>query len=239
MLTITGFFIISLAIGFGAALQGSVGYGMALLASPILVLVDSRFVPGPFLLAAQVLSILVVLRERQAIDLGGVKWAIVGRIPGSIIAGMLLLAITETAITLTFGILILFAVALSLAGLRFPPKKSNLVLAGMLSAVMGTIATVGGPPMAIVYQDVSSPRLRSTLSGYFFIGTLFSLTTLFIIGRFGSYEFILSLTLIPGILIGYLASSHILPLLNEKHTRHAVLAIAAISGILVIVRQII
>ena len=239
MLTLTGFFIISLAIGLGAALQGSVRYGMALLASPILVLVDSRFIPGPFLLEAQVLSILVVLRERQAIDLGGVKWAIVGRIPGSIIAGVLLLAITETAISLTFGILVLLAVALSLAGLRFPPKKSNLILAGMLSAVMGTIATLGGPPMAIVYQDASSPRLPSTLSGYFLIGALLSLTTLFIVGRFGSYELILSLTLIPGILIGYLASSHILPLLNEKHTRHAVLAIAAISGILVIVRQII
>lgn len=233
-----GLLWISLAIGMGAALQGSVGYGMALLASPILILVEPRLIPGPYLLGSQLLSILMIIRERQSVDVRGVKWSLVGRIPGTILAGYLLAVITQRTLVLTFGFLVLLGVAISLTGVRFPPRPRNLLFAGMLSAVMGTIATIGGPPMALVYQDASGDQLRSTLSGYFILGGIMSLVTLIAVGRFGQEELWLSATLLPGILIGYLISSHLLPLLKSQNTRLAVLVIAAVSGVVVIVGQL-
>ena len=55
--------------------------------------------------------------------------------------------------TLLFGGLILLGVCLSLSGLRLPPIRGVLVGAGALSGVMGTVASIGGPPMALLYQD--------------------------------------------------------------------------------------
>lgn len=237
-ITMDGLLKITLAIGLGAALQGSVGYGMALLASPFLIMIDPRLIPGPYLLGSQLLSLLMVLRERHSIDFYGVKWALFGRLPGTIVAGYLLATISEKAMVLTFGALVLLGVIISVAGVRFPPRPKNLFVAGMVSAIMGTIATIGGPPMALVYQDATSDSLRSTLSGYFIVGGLISLTTLIVIGRFGLYELCLSVALLPGILIGYLVSSQLLPLLKRQNTRAAVLMIATVSGVLVIVRQI-
>ena len=238
-LSTSGLIMIFIAMGLGAALQGSVGYGMALIASPLLILVEPRLIPGPYLLASQLLSILMILRERRSIDFYGLKWALLGRIPGTVLAGYLLAVISENVMVLMFGFLVLLGVVISVAGVRFPPRPKNLFFAGLLSAIMGTIATIGGPPMALVYQDASGDELRSTLSGYFIIGGFFSLAALMVIGRFGLVELWLSATLLPGIILGYLISSRILPLLRRQNTRTAVLVIAAVSGLVVILREMI
>jgi uncharacterized membrane protein YfcA len=234
-----GLAIIFLVMAAGAALQGSVGYGMALIASPILILVEPKLIPGPYLLGSLLLSVFMILRERKAIDLRGLKWALVGRIPGTILAGYLLAIISEEAMILTFGILLLLGVAISVAGIRFPPRPRNLVFAGLLSAVMGTIATIGGPPMALVYQDANGEELRSTLSGYFIIGGLFSIVTLAAVGKFGAAELWLAAAIVPGTVFGYLVSSWLLPHLNHQLTRASVLVVAAVSALVVILRVVV
>ena len=52
----------------GAVLQGSVGFGLGLVGVPLLVLIDPVFVPGPLLLGAFLLNLLISLREQTAID---------------------------------------------------------------------------------------------------------------------------------------------------------------------------
>lgn len=238
MLTIPQFLIASLAIGAGAALQGSIGFGMALLASPILILVDQGFIPVPYMLASLWLSVSVVLRERQAIDLKGIQWAVVGRIPGTLLAGWLLVIAPKDIMVLVFGALVLVAVLISAVGKKFPPVRTNLVGAGFLSGIMGTIATIGGPPMAIVYQDSESPTLRTTLSGYFIFGGLFTAVTLFFMGQVGWREVWLAVALLPGIFLGYLLSSKLLPYIRKEHTRTGVLVLATVSALVIIGRQL-
>ena len=48
--------IASATVFVGSTLQGSVGFGLGLLASPILILIDARFVPAPILLSTLVLT---------------------------------------------------------------------------------------------------------------------------------------------------------------------------------------
>ena len=51
-------------MALGAMLQGSIGFGLNVVGAPLLVLIDTRFVPGPTLVAALVLTLLVGVRER-------------------------------------------------------------------------------------------------------------------------------------------------------------------------------
>jgi uncharacterized membrane protein YfcA len=238
-LDINNLVVVFLAMTAGAALQGSVGYGMALVASPILILVNPKLIPGPYLLGALILNLLVALRERQGIDFHGIKWAIIGRIPGTILAGYLLAIISERTMILTFGILLLLGVAISIAGIRFPPKPRNLLFAGALSALMGTIATIGGPPMALVYQDAEGVEIRPTLSSYFILGGLLSIVTLALVGKLGQTDVRLSLFLMPGAIIGYLISSRVISRLNPQLTRVGILAVAAISSLIVLIQELI
>lgn len=237
-LPLQAFFIVTLVHAIGAGLQGSIGYGMALLSGPVLVLIEPRLMPGPYLVSSVTLSLLVILRERKQLVLGDLVWAIGGRVPGSLLAALLLAALSERVISLSFGIIILAAVGLSLSGLRFPPNRINLFIAGLLSGIMGTIAAIGGPPMALVYQNESGARLRTNMSIFFLFGTLISIASLIPVGKFGMAELGLSLNLIPGVLVGFGLSSLLMNRLNPRSTRIVILGVAAISALVVIVKQL-
>ena len=165
----------SLTVLVGSTLQGSIGFGMGLFASPILILVDERFVPAPILLSTWVMTTFLIFRERHAIDVGGLRWAVVGRAVGTLAAATLLMFLPRDRMPLICGIMVLIGVAMSLSGLRFHPSRGVLVGAGAMSAVMGTVASIGGPPIALVYQHGTGARLRATMSSFFWIGTVMSL----------------------------------------------------------------
>ena len=231
--------IASVTVLVGSTLQGSVGFGMGLLASPILILIDQRFVPAPILLSTMILTTFLTLRERHAIDLRGLQWALAGRVIGTMVAGAVLAVLPSDGVTIVFGGLVLVGVLMSVSGQRFEPRAPVLAGAGTLSGIMGTIASIGGPPMALIYQDAAGARLRATMSGFFWVGTLMSLVVLRVVGRFGSEELRLTLMLLPGLLLGLLASRWTAAVVDRGYTRIAVLVVAAVTGALVIVRQLV
>ena len=101
----------SAAIAFGALVQGAVGFGMALVAAPLLVLIRPELVPGPLLVNGLALTLLVARRERDAIDLLGVRWGLVGRLPGIAVGAFALALIPEESMSLWVGISVLAASA--------------------------------------------------------------------------------------------------------------------------------
>lgn len=223
----------------GATLQGTIGFGMGLLAAPLLILLDPRFVPAPILVCTLVLTLLMACRERRAIDVRGIKWAILGRIAGTAAAAGVLAAVAADTLVLLFGSFILAAVALSVSGLRFEPTGRALVAAGVVSGLLGTVAAVGGPPLALLYQDASGARIRSTISGFFVVGTVLSLAALWLVGRFGAGELRLALVMLPGMLAGLALSRRVAPWIDRGRTRPAVLAVVALTGAAIVVRQLV
>ena len=201
----------------GSTLQGAIGFGMGLLAAPLLILLDPRLVPAPILVCTLVLTLLMSYRERRAMDVHGLRWAILGRIAGTVVAaGILAIAAADTLLLL-FGVFILAAVAMSASGLRFEPTGRALVAAGVVSGVIGTVAAAGGPPLALLYQDAPGARIRSTISGFFVVGTIVSLAALWLVGRFGAGELRLALVMLPGMLAGLALSRSIAPLVDRGY----------------------
>lgn len=222
----------------GSTLQGAIGFGMGLLAAPLLILLDPRFVPAPILACTLVLTLLMAYRERHAIDLRGIKWAMLGRVAGTVVAGGILAIVAADTLVLLFGVFILAAVAMSVSGLRFVPTGRALVAAGVLSGVLGTVAAVGGPPLALLYQDAPGARIRSTISGFFVVGTIVSLAALWVVGRFGADEFRLALVMLPGMLAGLALSRHVAPYVDRGRTRPAVLTVVALTGAAIVLREL-
>lgn len=223
---------------FGALLQGSVGFGLGLIGVPLLVLIDPVYVPGPVLLAAFFLNLLIFLRERHAIHIRGLHWAVVGRIVGAIFGAMILIAIPQKSLGVMFGVMVLLAIGISLAGFHITMTSKNIFGAGVASGIMGTTSSIGGPPMALVYQKHEGPTIRGTLSGIFIFGTIISLITLTIIGHFGFKEIKATAVLMPGVFLGFLLSNRSTKILDRGFTRTAVLVTSAISGIVVVLRSL-
>jgi len=223
----------------GAALQGSIGFGLGLMAAPLLVLIEPRLVPAPLLLASGVLTVLLTHRERHAIITNDLKWSLGGRLLGTLPALAVLTVVPGDRLGLAFGALVLLGVGLTASGWHLPPTPRVLLGAGALSGFMATVAAIGGPPMALVYQHESGPRIRGTLSAYFVVGATISLAGLAWVGRFGLTEVAFAGALLPAILAGFWVSRHTARRLDRGSLRPAVLIVSAASAVAVIVKHLI
>lgn len=227
------------AIGLGAAVQGSVGFGFSLVAAPLLLLIDTGLVPGPATVAGLALNLLMLRGDPGHADLHGVRWAAVGLVPGSALAGLTLALVTDRTVAVLAAAMVLVAVALSLGGLEVRRTRPALTGVGVLSGFMGTAATISGPPIALAYQRASGPLLRSTLARFFLIAAVVAVVTLVPAGRLGLDEVGEGLALIPGVVVGFVVSRRLVRLLDRGHTRPAVLAISAISSLAVLARELV
>lgn len=225
-------------VAIASAVQGSVGFGFALVSVPVFVMIDPMLVPGAIIPLVLIQTTLMVLRERGDIDLGGLGWSISGRLVGTVFGAAFLAILPGDTLTLAFGIMVMLAVGLSLARGSLQRHRSTLLGAGLMSGFMGTTSSIGGPPIVLVYQDAKGPQVRSTLGLYFFVGAIQTLIALVIIGRFGMREIIVAGSVLPALLLGQLASSYMTGHLDRGHTRKALLTVAGISGIVLIIRGI-
>jgi uncharacterized membrane protein YfcA len=221
----------------GALLQGSIGFGLNLLAAPALMLIEPAFVPGPLIADALVLVLLMARREHSHMDFSGVGWACVGRVPGSFVGLGLLLWLPPSELNVLFGTMILAGVAMSAWGVPFHPTPKSLVGAGAASGIMSVTTSVGGPPMALVYQSSPGSVLRATLSGQFSVGAALSMAFLAAGGKFGVVELQYAAVLVPGTVAGYLLSSKLTPYLDRGFLRPAVLGFAGVTAGVVILRE--
>jgi uncharacterized membrane protein YfcA len=228
----------SAIVAVGAALQGAVGFGFGLFSVPLLLLIAPSLVPGPILASSTVLTLLLTHLHRRGINRRHLAWALSGRVVGIGCAVVLLAVASSTALALWSGVLVLVAVLLSASGLRVAPAPRTLVVAGVLSGIMATVVSTGGPPMALLYQREPGPQLRGTLAAYFLVGVTLSLIGLHLTGHFGWPGLRAAAALVPGVLVGYAISRKLARVLDRGYTRPAVLAISGLSSIVVIIRAV-
>lgn len=229
----------NLAILAGACLQGIAGYGIGTLSAPLLFLVSPLFLPGPLVLNAILLTILMLLRNRGALRLREVRYAVGGGVAGATLAAVTLILVSTKGFELMFGALILAGVALSIGGLKPALNPRNSVIAGAASTYMGTVVAVGGPPMAMIYQNEKGPLVRANMSAFFLVASMFSLIALIASGYLGLRELQLFAVTFPGVVIGFSLSGRLVHHIPLEGLRPIILTVAAIAGIAALIRGII
>lgn len=230
------FALLCVTVGVGALLQASIGFGLGMIAAPVFSLVDPALAPVAVLLLAGGVTATGLLRERGRADLQGCGWALLGRLPGVLAGTLLVVALPDRYLALLIAGVVLAGVAVSLAGYVPRQRRSSVVLAGMASGLMGTATSVGGPPMAMVWQRLRGPELRATMSAFFLTGSLMSLAALTAAGAVGAHALRGAVLLGPAAAAGVLLARPLTPLLDVRRTRIAATA-AAIAGASVLVVQ--
>lgn len=226
----------NLAILAGSCLQGVAGYGIGTLAAPLLFLISPLLIPGPLVLNATALTAFMLIRNRRALQIREVRFAIGGGVVGAALAALTLLWISTKGFELIFGVLILTGVAFSIGGLKPALNARNSVLAGAASTYMGTIVAVGGPPFALIYQNEKGPLVRANMSAFFAAASVLSLASLFASGYLGTREIFLFAVTFPGVILGFWLSGRLVNRMPFEGLRPVILGIAAIAGAAALVR---
>jgi uncharacterized membrane protein YfcA len=226
----------NLVMATACAMQAAVGIGMALLAVPLLVLIDPQFVPGPMLLAGALVPLSAAWREWHAVDLRGLGPALLALAAGTLAGAQALGMLNPAYLDKVFGALVLLAVAISLSGIRLRPTPAALVTGSGIAGLMGTMAGIHGPPVALVFQNARPEVARAMMGTIFVPAYLISVAALAAFGLFGLPELILAAVLLPGTLAGILAAPLLIRRLNARRMRLAILAISAASAMVLLLK---
>ncbi|MCW2885326.1 MAG: uncharacterized protein QOE54_5996 [Streptosporangiaceae bacterium] len=230
--------VAGLAAALGAIVQSGIGLGLGLVAAPIVTLLFPSLMPGALLIAAAVLPLFVVAKEVRHADWKGLRWAFGGRLAGTPLGVWFVALVPQRALGTAVGAMVLLAIGLSLWSGRVPRNAGTLTGAGLLAGIMGTATSIGGPPIALIYQRESGPRIRATLSIFFTVGALLSVLTLATVHELPSRQIWAGLALTPFVVAGFLVSGPFRRYLDRGRTRNAVLVLTGASALILIVRSL-
>jgi len=229
------FVLLAVVVLVGAAIQGAIGFGMNLVAVPVFALVAPDVLPVAAIVLGVPISITMLRHERADLDRAGLGWLVGGRVPGSIIGAVVVAAATTRSLQIVVALFILAIAAASVAAPAIPVRPSTQIAAGVVSGVTSTTAGIGGPPVALLYQHHPGPTMRSTMAATFFIGTILSLSVLWITGSVKLHALVVGAVLAPVVLAGTVLGRRMHDLLEKGWMRPAVLAFSVVSALWVLI----
>jgi uncharacterized membrane protein YfcA len=234
-----GYAVVASAILLASCLQASIGFGIGMLAAPVVAIVDPALIPGTLIMLATLVTLMVSVRERGDIDFRGTGWALVGRVPGTIAGALLLAALPERALAVLLAGVVLVGVVLTSVGWIPLAHRRNVVIAGATSGLLGTATSIGGPPMALVWQRNTGARLRGTMAGFFLIGSLMSLAALAVTGAVDHHTLVTFAFLLPAAVAGYVLSRYVNRVLDPTRLRRLAIGVSVVGALVLIIRELV
>ncbi|MFK0573685.1 sulfite exporter TauE/SafE family protein [Endozoicomonas sp.] len=225
-------------VGLGAVVQGTIGFGMAVVAAPFLYRIDPGLVPGPLIFSGMMIGALSARRYASEVDFSILGYALLGRLPGSMLGVMVLMLVSTQHLSLVLGGSVLLAVVGSLCPYKLKTTPFTLFSAGLCSGMMGTAASIGGPPMALVLQNESGNRIRANLAVFFVVGSFISLVLLGINDLLTKEQLGYGVFLFPAVLAGHWAASKVAEKIEKERVRQIMLVLCSISGLTAVISAI-
>lgn len=223
--------VIGLAVLAGAFLQSVVGIGLGMLSAPVIALVEPSLVPALPLWLALGIATAMLVGERHHVDWWAVKWALPARVPGTALGAWLVVHFTDEQLAVAVAVVVLGAVALTARSVEVPVNPGTLFGAGLLAGTAGTATSVGGPPVAILFQRHDPAAARATLAVFFVVGTALSLGTLGAVGEISVRSLLTALVMAPLVVAGHAVGIRVRPHVSGPRFRTGVLVVCAASAL--------
>jgi len=236
---ITTWGLTALSLLVGCWIQTALGFGMAVIAAPIIVLLKPEWVPVVLTSTALVLSVLNTWNQRQALQARELISPFISRIPGTLLGAWLLLQLNAIWLQFLVAACVLLAVAISFLGKQFTYTPKRLAIAAFVSGITGTTTSIGGPPMALVMQHGNPQTVRANLSLYFAYSCSISLVAYAYMGLLTPAIIMDSLSFIPVCLLGFAAGIRARNYVDAGRFRPLLLILCSISGSIALLGAII
>ena len=124
------------------------------------------------------------------------------------------------------------------SGLTVPVTRTTQALAGAASGVTSLVASIGGPPIALLYRNFSGGRLRSSLNAIFAIGIVLSILLRALAGEISGDDVQLAAFLLPAALLGLWLSRFLTGRAEGRRLRTAVLVVSGFSALALLARAL-
>ena len=237
--------IIILAILAGGLIKGTLGFGMPMVALPIIAFVVPATTAMIILCAPILLTNFLQIKFKQGISSYRFLPMILCLIIGLLVGARLILEINLNTITQIIAISIIFAALINCFGFKIQnPKKSRerviTSIIGFASGILGGLSTFYGPPMLayLVASDLPKEKFVRTVSVMYFVGSFPLYGSLIYYGFATKQDIIMSVFLILPAFISQQIGTRIRDKINQKQFRICILVTLIILGISLFIKTI-
>lgn len=234
----TTYALIGAAVLVGSTVQSAVGLGVGLVAAPVTALLEPTLMPGALLMVAILMPCLTLIHDHHDIDWSGLGWSLPARFPGTLVGVWVVTTFSDQELGIMIGLVVLVAVVVTWRAVTVPVNRATLSVAGFASGITGTATSIGGPPIAIVYQHRPARQIRTTMAVYFLVGAGLSLVALGITGDLTRDQVVASLELLPFLALGALLGAWARRSIPAHVVRPSVLIVSSASAVVLLVRSL-
>ena len=216
----------------GAYVQASVGFGLSLLAVPFLAFVIPDRLPQVLLICGLPTFIVILLQERHHIEVKEFSVILAARILGVVPGVAVVAMLSLNALRVLFAAVIIAAsIALLVRSTSIPLTGPSMVIAGLLSGVMATAASIGGPPIALLYSGRRGPEIRAGMSAVFLVGNILSVVGLALNDPLSRADLAISGALLLPVGVGIVVSMRTRQLVSRGRIRVVVIALSMLASV--------
>lgn len=236
MSSLAVYLMLGFVVAIGALVQSVVGFGIAVVAAPVVVVVAPDLMPSALLVTSLALPLWELATGERDIEWRLFGAAITGRLALLPVGVWLVTVSSATLISVIVGVMVLVAVAASVSHLSVRARPIPALGAGILTGISGTAASIGGPFFGLVLQHEPAARVRSTLAAFFVVGATTSLLGLSVAGQVDTDQVRAGLGWLPFAALGAACAYPLRTRLDRARMRRGVLCISALAGVSVLIR---
>ena len=237
--------IVILAVLAGGLIKGTIGFGMPMVALPLIAFIIPATTAMILLCAPILLTNFLQMKIKEGISSYRFLPMIICLIIGLIIGARLILEINLNTITQIIAVSIIFAALVNCIGFKIEninKSKERIItsIIGFGSGILGGLSTFYGPPMLayLVAADLPKEKFVRTVSTIYFIGSFPLYGSLIYYGFATKLDLMMSLFLIIPAYISQQIGAKIRNKINQKQFRICILVTLIILGISLFIKTI-
>ena len=244
MLDTLQFGIVALIVLAGSTVLSTVGFGIAIATSPLLLLfLEPQTVVVMLNTVSPVVYFLVMVQTRAHLRVREMAPVSVAGLLGVPIGVYVLSVASPSVLRIAISVLVL-VLTLALLGLRNPISMPAPYVLGPLAgfsvgAVLSAVG-IGGPILALflLARNWGTQAIRASLSFYFLLIEAAAVVGYALAGMFTAELIALILVVMAPAVLGFGAGSVLVRRLNEARFRQGVVAVVLVSSVMVLAREL-
>ena len=232
-----------LALLIGSIVLATVGFGIGLTASPILLFVhDPQTVVVVLNTSSAILLSLVARQTRHQLRVREIgPMALAGAV-GVPVGVFMLISLSDTMLRAGIAGLVLVLSLMVARDIRLPESVPNFVgpAVGLIVGALVTGLAIGAPLVVLLLMGRGAPGtlVRASTGFYYLVVSAVAVIVYALAGLFTADRIILILMISPAIIVGFCLASIIVRRLNEQLFRRVVLALVMVTSLTVLGREL-
>jgi len=240
MVTAGNIIALSLIIFIASIVRGFTGFGLALVAVPLIQFFMPVTDTAVFIAIINVIFSVLYYRKSKEIvkgqPLGAMAiWTGIGVAAGTVI----LKFVNPAYIQLLWGLLIIFIVISLVRGLNLHIKseRAALTLSGLLGGVLAGATGITGPPVAVILSSIRTPKekFNALISIFILFAVSYALVFYLITGLIRKETILLALCSVPALLVGLYTGDRFVSRISQKTFTTIVYIVLIIMGIITLI----